>query len=34
MAGLLNVVDKVNIKFPIPGETEIGVHGANCTGLS
>jgi hypothetical protein len=27
MAGLFHKVDEVYIVFPIPGETEVGVHG-------
>ena len=34
VTGFFHKADKVSIVFPVPGETEVVVHGANCTGLS
>ena len=32
-ADFFDEVNEINIVFPIPGETEVVVHGRNCTGL-
>jgi hypothetical protein len=28
IAGLFDKADKINVVFPVPGQAEVGVHGA------